>query len=269
MSKRNKRRSREAGRRLVALIAVTPMALLGLAGAFYAAWRALAYYRTAREMPVHEEVRRREPRAEPPAEARIPTEALGGEKRVQLKNEGEGMLYHRRYSVTIGHPTLTAEGLIETMQRDPNHFSPSLLARFEKTKGDEGGMAVGDEYMIHISGPWNGPVRVIAVEPARFAFVTLEGHLEAGEIHFRAAPHPTIPDAIRFEILSWARSRDKAVHLAYEVTGVAKAAQTTMWANWCREVVKESGGELIGEIEIVTEERPIEEDEEGAGEGEA
>ena len=266
MIKRKKKKN-EALRRLVTLIAVAPAALLGLAGALYAAWQALAYYRTMREMPVHEETRRRPPRAEPPPEAEIPAEARGGTP-VQFKDDGEGMLYHRRYSVDIASPTLTPESLMAEMMRDPNRFSPALLAHFEKTKGEEGRMEVGDEFMIHISGPWNGPVRVIKVEPTEFHLVTLEGHLEAGEIHFRAAPHPTIADGIRFEILSWARSKDRAVHLAYAVTGVAKAAQTNMWAHWCREVVKASGGELIGEIEIVTEERPLEEEEEGAEGGE-
>jgi hypothetical protein len=152
---------------------------------------------------------------------------------------------------------MSAEELMATMQADPNRFSPQLLARFEKTKGEEGQMALGDEYFIHITGPWNGPVRVTEVTPTSFAFVTLEGHLEAGEIHFEAAPHPERANALHFEIYSWARSRDQAVRFAYEVAGIAKSAQTSMWANWCRCVVEESGGELVGEIEIVTEKNEI------------
>lgn len=218
------------------------------------------YVRRTIEMPVRQETHEQPPEHEPPSETEVPPEAQGGTP-IQTREDGTGTLYHRRYSVTIADASMTAEALMAAMQADPNRFSPQLLARFEKTEGAEGRMAVGDEYFIHITGPWNGPVRVTAVSPTGFTFVTLEGHLEAGEIHFECKPHPERADALDFEIYSWARSRDKAVQFAYEVAGVAKTAQTSMWANWCRKVVEESGGALVGEIEIVTEECPIEEEE--------
>jgi hypothetical protein len=142
------------------------------------------------------------------------------------------------------------------MQANPGGFSPVLLAQFEKTKGEAGRMEVGDEYFIHITGPWNGPVRVIGVSPTSFCFATLEGHLEAGEIIFEAMPHPDRPDALRFQIQSWARSKDAVVDLAYDKVGVAKAAQESMWIHFCERAVEVTEGELIGEIDVWTEKMP-------------
>ena len=49
-------------------------------------------------------------------------------------------------------------------------------------------MRVGDEFVVRMPGPWDGPVRVVERDPdARFRLVTLAGHLEAGQIEFRAS----------------------------------------------------------------------------------
>ena len=47
-------------------------------------------------------------------------------------------------------------------------------------------MEVGDEYVVRMPGPWDGPVRVVEVTPTSFRLATLDGHLEAGQIEFRA-----------------------------------------------------------------------------------
>jgi hypothetical protein len=124
-------------------------------------------------------------------------------------------------------------------------------------KGEEGTMRVGDEYHIHITGPWDGPVRVIDVTPTSFSLITLKGHLEAGEIRFRFVPHPTRQDVLRFEILSWTRNRDAIVDFAYDEAKVVKIAQTGMWVHFCQRVAEESGGEIIDKIDVLTEEAPF------------
>ncbi|MBA3534396.1 MAG: DUF1990 family protein [Ardenticatenales bacterium] len=187
----------------------------------------------------------------------IPAEAEVGERPMQLTADGTGKLYHHRYRADIAAPTQTAETLMRLMQRDPNDFSPTILATWEKIAGAEDSMQVGDEYYIHITGPWDGPVRVIDVAPTSFSLITLEGHFEAGEIRFRFIPHPTQPDALRFEILSWARSRDAVVDFAYDQAKVVKIAQTSMWVHFCERAVEESGGKLIDKIDVLTEEAPF------------
>ena len=67
---------------------------------------------------------------------------------------------------------------------------------------------VGEEIRVRLPGPWNGPVRVIAVSECSFRLATLRGHMEAGEIEFRARDDG---DRLVFEIESWARSSDRVM----------------------------------------------------------
>ncbi len=98
--------------------------------------------------------------------------------------DGVGPVHHRVYAISIPAPKARVRETMLALQMDPNSFSPQLLAKFEKTKGSSSQLKPGDEFMIRITGPWNGPVRVTEVSQDKFRFVTLEGHLEAGEILF-------------------------------------------------------------------------------------
>ena len=217
-----------------------PLFLAPAAGVAYWLWRRWSY-------PVRE--RSRAVAAAPPPPIHPAPEAPG-DRPLQTSVEGTGPSFHRTYRVSVAGPTLTPEALIEHVQADIQAFVPDELARFEKVKGDEGTFAVGDEFDIHISSPWDGPVRVIERGPSSFAFGTLEGHMEAGQIEFRAEP---IEGRLRFTIESWARSRDAAVDLVYDDLGLAKAAQRGMWTFFCKRVAEACGGEIVGEIDVVTE----------------
>ena len=46
---------------------------------------------------------------------------------------------------------------------------------------------LGAEFLVHMPGPWDAPVRVVERTATSFRFATLRGHIEAGEIEFRAA----------------------------------------------------------------------------------
>jgi hypothetical protein len=188
----------------------------------------------------------------------VPEHLQWHEEALQLTADGEGPLFHRRYRVDMDRPRRSAEELMRHMQSDLNAFEPRNHARFAKTDGAPGPMAVGDRFHITITGPWNGAVRVVEVGPRSFSFVTLRGHPEAGQIRFRIAPHPERPGALRFEIISWARSRDMLVSLAYGAGG--KELQKNAWAEFCMNVVEQSGGEIIGEVSVLTQERPFEEE---------
>ena len=90
--------------------------------------------------------------------------------------------------------------------RDPDRVAPTEFASFQKVHGDEGRMAVGDEFVVRMPGPWDGPVRVVERHADSFRLATLDGHLEAGQIEFRAAATTT---RLVFDIESWARSGDR------------------------------------------------------------
>lgn len=203
--------------------------------------------------PVHEQVTDQPISGEQPST--IPAHLMWDGVPLQLPADGVGPLFHRRYWVDIARPKASAKALMEVVQRDVATFAPAELAKFEKVTGSPDAMALGDEYAIEMLGPWNGAVRVIEVTPTSFCLVTLEGHPEAGQICFRAEPAPSAPSSLRFSILSWARSRDMLVSLSYHEGQVGKVVQQNVWVTFCERVVEASGGELIGEPMVLTEER--------------
>ncbi len=96
-------------------------------------------------------------------------------------------------------------------------------------------------------------MRVDTVTPTSFKLLTLEGHLEAGHITF-SARNGDEPDHYIFRIESRARSSDRLIDWVYDKLGLAKAAQTEMWDEYCRAFVKMNHGERPRvEREITTE----------------
>lgn len=178
------------------------------------------------------------------------------ERPLQPIHAGVGDFFHRRYQADITGAALTPEALIDAVRADINAFVARELAYFEKTTGDSDTWAIGDEWYVHITGPWDGPIRLIHNEPDMFAFITLEGHLEAGEIRFQAQPSPDVTDGVRFTIQSWARSRDWITDLFYQRLGISKAAQGALWTYFCNRAIELSGGELSGEITVSTQRVP-------------
>ena len=177
----------------------------------------------------------------------------------QLSDAGVGPLVHRRYRARVAEPKLSAEELMERVLADPNTLAPTEFARFSKVHGEKGRMAVGDEYVVRMPGPWDGPVRVVSVTPTSFRLITLDRHLEAGQIEFRAADDG---DEVVFTIESWARSGDQLSRIMYQRLHMAKEVQLHMWTSFLERAVKLARGRLAGGLDIET--RTV--DEEGAAE---
>jgi hypothetical protein len=146
--------------------------------------------------------------------------------------------------------TLSAEEVMAKVQSDPNRTSPTRFARFQLTQGAQGRLSVGDEFVVRMPGPWDGPVRVINVRRRSFRLATLAGHLEAGQIEFRIRPER---DLLVFEIESWARSSTPLVTLLYHRLRMAKEVQAHMWISFLERVVDLSGGRMTGGVEVETE----------------
>lgn len=183
----------------------------------------------------------------------LPTEIGEHDPHIQAIQDGSGALFHRRYRADILNPQLDPAGLMDYVKSHLNDLTPAELAVFEKVKGAEDNFAVGDEWYIHITGPWDGPVRTVSVNPDSFSFLTMQGHVEAGQITFRAQPHPEMPNAIRFEILSWSRSKDLIVNFGYDLLQSIKTAQTAMWTTFCERTAETSGGQLTDKVHILTQ----------------
>jgi Domain of unknown function (DUF1990) len=168
---------------------------------------------------------------------------------VQSVDDGVGPLFHRRYSARFNGAELGPEELIEMIKRDLNAAAPTTFARFQRVLGDGDTLRTGDEYVVRMPGPWDGPVRVIAQTPRSFRLATLDGHLEAGQIEFRADDD----DRLRFTIESWARSADRLSNLLYHKIGMAKEVQLHMWISFLEGAAKLAHGSIDDDgIEIDT-----------------
>ncbi len=172
---------------------------------------------------------------------------------VQLPETGVGPLFHRRYRTLIRDSRIAPRELLERVCADPDAVAPSEFASFQKVHGERGRMEVGDEYVVRMPGPWDGPVRVVRRTPNSFRLVTLDGHLEAGQIEFRARSADAL---VAFEIESWARSGDRLSDLLYDRLRMSKEIQLHMWTSTLERVVALAGGRMTGGIEIRTRKVP-------------
>src|SRR6185437_5314413 len=171
-----------------------------------------------------------------------------GEEGLQRLEDGVGPVVHRLYGVRIVGSLLTPERLMERLTDDLDQMAPSEFATFQKLDG-EGPLAQGDEYIVRMPGPWDGPVRVVSVTDTSFRLATLEGHLEAGQIEFRARSDHR---CIIFEIESWARSGDRLSDLLYSRVRFSKEVQLHMWTSVLERIVELAGGRADQGLTVIT-----------------
>ncbi len=167
----------------------------------------------------------------------------------QLPRSGSGPLFNRLYSGAITGTDWSPERLMERIQSDPDRVAPWSLARFHKAKGDPGRLAVGDEFVVRMPAPWDGPVRVVEVTPRSFRLMTLEDHLEAGQIEWRAFSRG---ETLVFQVQSWSRQGDRLSALLHEHVRMAKEVQLLMWTSVVENVARLVGGQLEDGIEVLT-----------------
>jgi hypothetical protein len=177
----------------------------------------------------------------------FPDEYAGDD--VQHYEHGVGPLFHRLYATAIRDAEMSATELIERVSADPDEVAPGAMAKFDKTVGDERRMQPGDEFHIRIPGPWDGPVRVVETTPQSFRFVTLAGHLEAGQIEWRAWDEE---GRLFFQIESWSRAGDRVSAIMHDRLRMAKEVQFHMWTSVHERVADFVGGRRDGPIQMCT-----------------
>src|SRR4051795_12018850 len=168
---------------------------------------------------------------------------------IQLPEDGSGPLFHRTYTGAYRDAGMSPEELIAWVSADPNRIAPVAFARFRKQRGEAGRLAVGDEFEIEMPGPWDGPVRCVDRTPTSFRFATLDGHLEAGQIEWRARDGG---ETVQFQIESWSRPGDRLSSVMHHRLRMAKEVQLHMWTSVLERVVKLCDGRMTGGIEIHT-----------------
>lgn len=161
---------------------------------------------------------------------------------------GVGPLLHRCYTVQIAHSLMSPATLMETVAANLNRAAPEMTV-FRKIHGADGPLRQGDEFVVRMPGPWDGPVRVVEQDATSFQLATLHGHLEAGQITFRAVQDG---DELRFEIESWARAGDRLSHLLYNRLRLAKEIQLNMWTHFCVRTAALASGRPRGGVTIHT-----------------
>ena len=169
--------------------------------------------------------------------------------RLQRLGDGVGPLVHRIYRTRIVGSPLTAEQLMQKITEDLDRVAPSEFATFQRLDGDGRSLSVGDDFIVRMPGPWDGPVRVVAASPTSLRLATLSGHLEAGQVEFRAGSDYR---SLGFEIESWARSGDRLSDLLYTHLRLSKEVQLHMWTSVLGRVVELAGGRMSGGVVITT-----------------
>lgn len=194
--------------------------------------------------PLHRVEREGRPGVDAPP--RLPEECF--DEALQLVEHGVGPLFHRRFRVRIGGARRTASDLIGEVADDFGRFVPREVVGVRTSSGGTR-LRTGDEFVVQMPGPWDGPVRVVHLDPTCLRLATLRGHLEAGQVQFHAEPDG---DELVFTIEAWARPSTRAVHLLYSHLRLAKEIQLNMWVRFCRAAAKRSGGRLIDGVHIRT-----------------
>jgi uncharacterized protein (UPF0548 family) len=180
-----------------------------------------------------------------PADRPVPGDA--GD--LQPREAGAGPSTRRTYRLRVRDPRLSAEALMGLLAMDPNIAAPFEVARFVKRSGRLGEMRPGDEYLVWMPGPWNGPVRVAGRTPTSFRLATMRGHLEAGEIEFSARPED---GGLVLEISSAARAGSVPSWLFYGPLRLGQEMQLHMWVHYLERMARLSGGRPGGPAEVTT-----------------
>lgn len=167
----------------------------------------------------------------------------------QRIEDGVGLLWHRRFHIRIEASPMRADEVLAAVAGDLNAIAPTETAVFRKTKGRDGELTTGDEYVVHMPGPWDGPVRVVNRTATSFRLATLRGHLEAGQVEFRADP---ASGALQFTIETWNRAGGRLVDFLYTRLGLAKEIQLNMWVRCCLGVARTARGTARGGVTIRT-----------------
>ncbi|HEY1524380.1 MAG TPA: hypothetical protein VGF70_15320 [Solirubrobacteraceae bacterium] len=224
----------------VATAATWPLGLAWTSWSYL--WRILPVHRTDENGSLPEDL--------PPA---LP-EGVSDED-IQEPSEGFGPLLHRVYTCAVVDASCSSEHLLRRLSADPDRVAPWRLARFRETLGPAGVMTAGDELLVHMPGPCDGPVRVVDVRPDRFRLATLAGHLEAGQIERRVC---AADRGICFAVESWARGGDRFSAFMHDRLRMAKEVQLYMWTSVAERVAREAGGRLLDGVSVHTRRVPPE-----------
>jgi hypothetical protein len=151
---------------------------------------------------------------------------------------GVGPVVHQLYAVAIRAPKLAPEQLLAIIAADPNVIAPSEVLRFEKGRGEAAGLREGEELLIRMAGPWNGPVRVTRRWQLGFRLAATRGHAQLGQLELRVRG---VDGDLAVEIQTRERAAGLAVYLLQRV-GLIRRMQAHTWAEMLENAARLAGG---------------------------
>lgn len=176
--------------------------------------------------------------------------------RGQRREDGVGPIVMRTYEIDIFDPRLDATQLIELFRADPNRINSNLVAGFVRDDQPARALQRGDDLVVELPGPWNGPVHVDRANADQVILATLDGHMEAGHIRFdthQISGNAEVASGYSFRIRSWARAGDVAFAAVHLGVPIGRELQTAMWTAMCDLAVEAAGGRRSGKIRVSTE----------------
>jgi len=179
----------------------------------------------------------------------LPPHLADATERDQPIEHGYGPALHREFRVRVVGTRRRAAELIDAIARDMNRAVVPGVARFDYV-ACSGAMAVGEELVVRMLGPWDGPVRVLRRDETSFRLGTLVGHLEAGQIEFAARDLDA--DTLEFTITTWARAGDRVADVLYTRLGLGKQIQYLLWVEFCARAATLAGGRAPDGVTVLT-----------------
>lgn len=175
---------------------------------------------------------------------------VGDAATLQRARDGVGGLHVRRYRLLVATDAEVSSA-VALLHDDIDALVPRRFVRFREADGRpvDGPLAVGQEFVARLTGPRDGPVRVAEVRDDGLRLVTLQGHVEAGEIDFRVASPGD--ERLLVEVRSWARSGGHDVRWLYERGGGLRV-QAHVWASLCLAVADALGGRPVRRVEVAS-----------------
>lgn len=153
-------------------------------------------------------------------------------------DQGVGPEIHRLYSAFARNPALSAERVLSVIAMDPNVVAPWEVLRFDKTHGEAGGLREGDELLVRMAGPWNGPVKVNRRWDQGFRLVSTRGHPQVGEVELRMRDED---GGIAMEIQTRERAAGFAFHVMQRV-GLIRRMEAYAWCEMLENAAQLAGG---------------------------
>ena len=99
----------------------------------------------------------------------------------------------------------------------------------------------GDELLIRMAGPWNGPMRVIERGDDRLRLAAMPGHPQQGQIELRVRSR----DGDRNDIVVEIQTRERAAGLGFYLlqrVGLIQRMQSYTWAEILQNAARLAGG---------------------------